>query len=151
MNKPANELLLLVEDNDDHAELAEFYLKNHDESIVVHRMRDGAEALEYLSAVDRGEKIMPWLVLLDLKLPKYNGHEILARIKGDKRLATIPVVIFSTSASQEDIEQAFALHANSYLIKPMQSEGYDEVIRQLLEYWGIDRHNLLMAQREHHA
>ena len=151
MNQPVSELLLLVEDNDDHAELAEFYINNHDASIIIRRLRDGAEALDYLRAVESGTQAMPWLVLLDLKLPKYNGHEILARIKGDKRLASIPVVIFSTSASPQDIEQAFALHANSYIIKPMEGDGYERLMSRLLEYWNIDRHHLLIPARPHDA
>ena len=145
MKKPLNEVVLLIEDNDDHAELAEFYIKNYDDAITVRRLPDGAAAMDYLADVIQSKQAVPWLVILDLKLPKYNGHEILNSIKSNKALVTIPVVIFSTSSNQQDVEQAYAMHANSYLVKPMESDGYEGIVNTLLDYWSIDQHYLLKA------
>ena len=145
MKKPLNEVVLLIEDNDDHAELAEFYIKNYDDAITVRRLSDGAAAMDYLADVIQSKQAVPWLVILDLKLPKYNGHEILNSIKSNKGLVTIPVVIFSTSANQQDVAQAYAMHANSYLVKPMESDGYEGIVNTLLDYWSIDQHYLLKA------
>jgi hypothetical protein len=145
MKKPLNEVVLLIEDNDDHAELAEFYIKNYDDAITVLRLPDGAAAMDYLADVKQSKQAVPWLVILDLKLPKYNGHEILNSIKSNKALLSIPVIIFSTSANQQDVEQAYAMHANSYLVKPMESDGYEGIVNKLLDYWSIDQHYLLTA------
>lgn len=145
MKKLLNEVVLLIEDNDDHAELAEYYINNYDDAITVLRLPDGAAAMDYLADVKQSKQLVPWLVILDLKLPKYNGHEILNSIKSNKALATIPVVIFSTSANQQDVEQAYAMHANSYLVKPMESDGYEGIVNTLLDYWRIDQHYLLTA------
>ncbi|MCI5167327.1 MAG: DNA-binding response regulator, partial [Candidatus Electrothrix sp. GM3_4] len=96
MSETRTEQLLLVEDSDDHAELTEFHIIDYSESIRVDRLHDGAEAMTYLKQIEASpQQRLPWLVLLDLKLPKYDGLEILARIKGSDRLAGIPVVIFS--------------------------------------------------------
>jgi CheY-like chemotaxis protein len=137
--------LLLVEDNDDHAALTEFYIQDCREDLHIKRMRDGAEAMQYLDAVETAEQALPWIVLLDLKLPKYDGHEILARMKASDKLAKIPVVIFSTSSSAQDIEQALSHHANSYIVKPMEADKYGEVINDILHYWHLNQHHLLLG------
>ncbi|WP_417916804.1 response regulator [Candidatus Electronema sp. JC] len=141
--------LLLVEDSDDHAELTEFYIKDCRPEIAVRRLRDGAEAMAYIERTEAaaGQQDLPWLVLLDLKLPKYDGHEILARMKRSVRLAKIPVVVFSTSNSGKDIEQALNSHANSYIVKPMEADKYGEVISELLQYWELNQHHLLREPR----
>ena len=138
--------LLLVEDSDDHAELTEFYINDCRPALRVRRLRDGAEAMEYIEQAERLEQRLPWLVLLDLKLPKYDGHEILARMKRSGRLASIPVVIFSTSNSGKDIEQAMSSHANSYIVKPMEADKYGEVISEILEYWELNEHHHLLSE-----
>ncbi|MCI5219664.1 MAG: response regulator, partial [Candidatus Electrothrix sp. LOE2] len=105
--------LLLVEDSDDHAELAEFYITDYSERMRVNRLHDGAEAMTYLEQAEASpQQRLPWLVLLDLKLPKYDSHEILARIKKSRRMAGVPVVIFSTSNSGKDIRRALINLAN---------------------------------------
>lgn len=143
MRKPGTEQLLLVEDSDDHAELAEFYITDYNEQIRVNRLHDGAEAMTYLEQMEAApEQGLPWLVLLDLKLPKYDGHEVLARIKSSKQLAGIPVVIFSTSNSGKDIERALKSYANSYIVKPMEADQYGEVISKILQYWELNQHHL---------
>jgi CheY-like chemotaxis protein len=138
--------LLLVEDSDDHAELTEFYAKDCCPSIQVNRLRDGAEAMAYIEQVEASNQDLPWLVLLDLKLPKYDGHEVLARLKRSIRLAKIPVVIFSTSNSGKDIEQALNSHANSYIVKPMEADGYGTVISEMLSYWELNQHHLILQE-----
>jgi hypothetical protein len=137
--------LLLVEDSDDHAELTEFHIKDCRPEIEVSRLHDGAEAMDYIEQAESAGQALPWLVLLDLKLPKYDGHEILARIKRSSRLAKIPVVIFSTSNSGRDIERALGGHANSYIIKPMEADKYGEVIGEMLRYWEMNQHHLLLS------
>ena len=144
MNEPRIEQLLLVEDSDDHAELAEFYITDYSDKIRVDRLHDGAEAMIYLERMEASlEQTLPWLVLLDLKLPKYDGHEILARIKNSKRLAGVPVVIFSTSNSGKDIKRALNNYANSYIVKPMEADRYGEVISEILQYWELNQHHLV--------
>lgn len=136
--------MLLVEDNDDHAELTEFYIRNYDESIVIHRICDGAEAMAYLLDIENEHRDFPWLVLLDLNLPKYNGHEILSHIKRNAKLTVIPVVIFSTSSAQKDVELAFSLHANSYITKPFETDSYETIITKMMDYWRMDNHHLML-------
>jgi chemotaxis family two-component system response regulator Rcp1 len=138
--------LLLVEDSDDHAELTEFYIKDCRPQIEVSRLRDGAEAMAYIEQTETAGQSLPWLILLDLKLPKYDGHEVLARMKRSLRLSRIPVVIFSTSNSGKDIEQAMGSHANSYIVKPMEADKYGEVISEMLEYWELNEHHLLLRE-----
>lgn len=144
--------LLLVEDSDDHAELTEFYVKDYRPKIQVNRLRDGAEAMAFIEQAEASNQALPWLVLLDLKLPKYDGHEVLARLKHSIRLAKIPVVIFSTSNSGKDIEQALNSHANSYIVKPMEADGYGTVISEMLSYWELNQHHLILSnQRKNDA
>ncbi len=133
--------LLLIEDSDDHAELTEFYIRDCCPAIEVNRLRDGEEAMTYIEQTKNTELSLPWLVLLDLKLPKYDGHEILIRFKNSPHLAKIPVVIFSTSNSGKDIEQALINHANSYIVKPMEPDRYGEVISEILSYWQLNEHH----------
>jgi CheY-like chemotaxis protein len=78
-------------------------------------------------------------------LPKYDGHEILARIKNSRRLARIPVVIFSTSSSSRDIRRALDNYANSYIVKPMEADRYGEVISEILHYWELNQHHLVQG------
>ena len=143
MSDLRRELLLLIEDSDDHAELAEFHINDYNEDIFVNRLHDGAEAMSYLESLEQSDQSLPWLVLLDLKLPKYDGHEILAKIKKSARLAEIPVVIFSTSNSGKDIKHALAAYANSYIVKPMEADQYGAVISDILRYWEMDQHHLV--------
>lgn len=139
--------LLLIEDNDDHAELAEFYIRDCGPQFQVSRLRDGAEAMTYIEQAGRAEQSLPWLVLLDLKLPKYDGHEVLSKFKKSKSLAKVPVVIFSTSNSGKDIEQALNNHANSYIVKPMETDKYGEVISEMLHYWELNEHHHVLCRR----
>ena len=145
MNEKKTERLLLVEDSDDHAELAEFYITDYSDRIRIERLRDGAEAMTCLEKIEASpEQRLPWLILLDLKLPKYNGHEVLARIKTSRQLAGVPVVVFSTSNAERDIRQALDNYANSYIVKPMEADRYGEVVCEILQYWELNQHRSVL-------
>jgi len=134
-----NKLILLVEDNPDDIALACRALERSDfanEVVVAH---DGAEALDYLFAAGtyarRDTSMMPAVVLLDLKLPKIDGLEVLARIRSDDRTKLLPVVILSLSNEEKDILQCYRLSANSYICKPIDFVQFSETMRQFGRYW----------------
>lgn len=129
--------ILVVEDDDDHAELLEFAILAAVPTIQVARARDGVEALEMLlEGSDEPVSTRPELVLLDLKLPRMDGVRVLERIKADPNLNAIPAVMLTTSDAATDRARAYAAGVNSYLVKPM---GFDELrtmISDTLTYWG---------------
>jgi CheY-like chemotaxis protein len=128
--------LLLVEDNaDDEALTLRAFERNRiGDQIVV--ARDGAEALDYLFGDEAdSERSMPRLVLLDLKLPKVDGLEVLQRIRQDARTALLPVVILTSSKEQQDIITGYRLGCNSYVRKPVDFDQFLEAARQLGVYW----------------
>ncbi len=125
---------LLVEDDDDHAELIQLALEDHQVSNAVDRVEDGAQALEYLRNADSGQ---PLVVLLDLKLPRVGGHEVLASMKADPALRNIPVVVLTTSQAEADKARAYELHANSYLVKPVNFSKFQQMAHDLKLYWSI--------------
>jgi CheY-like chemotaxis protein len=133
MSGPANLEILMVEDNPRDAELTlrAFRLSKLANSVVV--ARDGAEALEILSGSAGVER--PKVVLLDLKLPKIDGLEVLRRVKADPRTRTIPVVIVTSSNQDPDIATAYQLGANSYVVKPVDFEMFMKTMSQLGSYW----------------
>lgn len=139
--------ILLVEDNpDDEALTLRAFKKNgilNDVSVV----RDGAEALDYLfcsgAYAKRDSALQPELILLDLKLPKIDGLEVLRRIRGDERTKLQPVVILTTSSEERDIISSYQLGANSYIRKPVDFDQFIEAVRQLGLYW------LLLNQPPH--
>ncbi|AZT84842.1 response regulator [Marinobacter sp. NP-4(2019)] len=129
--------ILLVEDNPNDLELTMHALSASKLSNPVVVARDGAEALEQLFGKE-GQAVppeLPQLILLDLKLPKVDGLEVLERIKGDARTRTIPVVVLTSSREGPDIDQAYRLGANSYIVKPVDFEQFCETVRQLGMYW----------------
>ncbi len=141
MERKRERTILLVEDNPDDVELTLRALKQHNirnESVVV---RDGAEALEYLFAAgayaDRDTNVMPAVVLLDLKLPKVDGLEVLQRMRADERTKLIPVVILTSSREEKDIINGYKFGANSYVRKPVDFTQFVEAVRQLGLYWLI--------------
>ncbi|MCG8038746.1 MAG: response regulator [Candidatus Thiodiazotropha taylori] len=136
-------IILLIEDDGDHAELAEFYIKEYDANIDVVRISDGAEALQYIGQIRKKILPAPWIVLLDLKLPKYDGHEILTEFKSDNFLKRIPVIIFSTSNSIKDITKAVTSGCNSYIVKPMEPDSYGLIFPKIISYWELCQHHLL--------
>ncbi len=127
---------LLVEDNNAHAKLVMLQLSDPAGGIVVERVSDGSEALDYLWG--RGEfanRQLPDVVLLDLKLPKIDGHEVLRQLKSDERLRSIPVVVLTTSTADMDKAKAYSNYANSYLTKPLDFDQFQEMMRSLRQYW----------------
>lgn len=131
--------LLLVEDNPCDAKLTLHVLKKNDFPDNVKIAADGAEALEYLFGVDeRGKPHMqhpPRLILLDLKLPKVNGFEVLRRIKCDPLTKSIPVVVLTSSRADQDLRLCYELGANSYVVKPIEFDEFSEAIQLVQRYW----------------
>lgn len=128
--------VLLVEDDDDHAELTEVALEAHDPRHRITRAVDGAQALDFLFA--RGEHVgatRPDIVLLDLHLPRVGGLDVLATVKNDERLREIPVVVLTTSDAESDRARAYRGHANSYLVKPVDYDKFEAMIAELGDYW----------------
>ncbi len=125
--------ILLVEDNPDDELLTLRALRTSDIASRVDVARDGAEALEYL--FENQGKPLPELVLLDLKLPKIDGLEVLRRIRNEEATKLLPVVVLTTSDEQRDIVESYKLGANSYIRKPVDFQRFSESICQLGIYW----------------
>jgi two-component system response regulator len=138
MGEPIVEILL-VEDNPNDLELALYALKRNNIANFIHVARDGAEALDFIFAQGEyaGRRIEdgPKLILLDLKLPKIDGLEVLKRVKSDPRTRIIPVVVLTSSTEERDIVESYQLGVNSYITKPVDFEQFTEVVRQLGFYW----------------
>lgn len=132
-------IILLVEDNSDDEDLTLRALKKNNILNKVFVVRDGAEALDYLFCrgkfSDRDIKQEPHLILLDLKLPKVDGIEVLRQLRADHRTRFLPIVILTTSGEQEDILHGYDLGANSYIQKPVDFEQFVEAIRHIGLYW----------------
>lgn len=134
----APSVVLLVEDNPDDVDLTLRAFKKNKllNEIVV--ANDGVEALDYLfgTGAYEGQPIgLPQLVLLDLKLPRIDGLEVLRRIRADERTKLLPVVVLTSSREEQDLVQSYSLHANSYIRKPVDFNRFTEAVRQLGLYW----------------
>jgi CheY-like chemotaxis protein len=130
--------LLLVEDNPADQELTLHVLKRHNLANRVKIARDGAEALEFLFGSEsepRTEETVPRIILLDLKLPKVSGLEVLGRLKADPRTKHIPVVVLTSSRQDTDLARCYELGVNSYVVKPVDFGQFAEAVRQLGLYW----------------
>jgi two-component system, response regulator len=130
--------ILLVEDSPHEVELTLHALRQHRADAKVHVARDGEEALDFLFC--RGPFASrpfepPRLVLLDLKLPKVDGIEVLRQIRGDPRTSPIPVVVLTSSKEQRDVVASYRLHVNSYIQKPVDFGRFQETVQQLGFYW----------------
>ena len=125
--------ILLVEDNQDDVELTLRALRKNDVRCQVDVAADGVAALEYL--LGPAVKPLPAFVLLDLKLPKVSGHEVLERIRREARTRLLPVVVLTSSREQADLERCYALGANSYVRKPVDFDAFMRATRQLGAYW----------------
>ena len=132
-------VLLLAEDNADHAELVLRCLEDHPVPHHVVHLSDGEAALAYLTRTgrfgDTAAAPTPRLVLLDLRLPKMDGLDVLRALKSFPELSGIPVVILSSSAAPSDVSRAYAAHANSYLVKPTDFDRLRRMVLDLGQYW----------------
>lgn len=131
--------ILLVEDNPDHAELTLRGLRSGNLLNEVFWVKDGEEALEFLHQRGRyahpARAPRPGLVLLDIKLPKVDGHEVLRAIKTDESLRSIPVVMLTTSGQSEDVRASYSAGVNSFVTKPVSFREFVETIKTLKLYW----------------
>lgn len=126
--------ILLVEDNPGDVRLVQEALYEEGETSTLHVVRDGVEALEYLESHQQKDTV-PAFILLDLNLPRKNGHEVLAAIKSNPELKRIPVIILSSSSAEDDIVRAYNACANCYIVKPIDLEQFLETVRQVVAYW----------------
>ena len=131
--------ILLVEDNPDDVELTLHALRREKLANSIHVARDGEEALEFLFSngkhSDRTSQPLPKLILLDLKLPKLDGMEVLKRLKDDARTKTIPVVILTASKEERDLVSSYNLGVNSYIQKPVDFDQFCEIVKTVGLYW----------------
>jgi two-component system, response regulator len=136
-----DKVILLVEDNPDDELLTLRALRKNDVTGEVVVARDGVEALDYLfgtgAHAGRDTSVMPQLILLDLKLPKIDGLEVLRRLRADERTRLLPVVILTSSREQQDMLEGYGLGANSYVRKPVNFEQFVRAVEQLKLYWLI--------------
>ena len=138
-------VILLVEDNPDHTELIVRSLQDHRVANRIFHVPDGEAALDYLfrrgEFEDPEKSPRPHVILLDLRLPKVDGQEVLQAIKTTERLRRIPVVIVTTSEAERDVARAYDSHANSYLVKPVDFDKFTQLMDDLGFYWlGWNRH-----------
>ena len=131
--------ILLVEDDPDDVDLTLHVLRKDNLVNRIEVVRDGAEALEFIfctgTYAHRGIENGPKVILLDLKLPKVDGLEVLRRVKSDPRTQVIPVVVLTSSREERDIVESYRLGVNSYITKPVDFEQFRETVRQLGFYW----------------
>jgi len=131
--------ILLVEDNPNDVELALHTMQKHNFANRIHVVRDGVEALDFVfcrgAYESRSINRPPKVVLLDLKLPKVDGLEVLRQIRGDERTRMLPVVIMTSSREERDVIESYKLGINSYIVKPMNFGEFCEVVHQVGCYW----------------
>jgi len=137
--------ILLVEDSDEDAELAIRALRQKKLANDLFRVKDGAEALDFIFATgtyaDRNGQPKPRVVLLDLKLPKVDGMEVLRRLKEDPTTRAIPVVMLTSSKEDRDLEAAYRLGVNSYIVKPVEFDKFVSAVETLGFYWALLNQN----------
>ncbi len=128
--------ILLVEDNPADVLMARSAFEDFKITNILHVVEDGVQALEYLRGEgDFAGAPRPDLIMLDLNLPRKNGHEVLAEIKSDPVLRNIPIVVLTTSKSEKDVLEAYDLHANCYIVKPVGFVNFVEAIKSIKNYW----------------
>ncbi len=139
--------ILLVEDNMDDAELAIRALRKSNIANNLIHLKDGAEALDFLfgrgNYAERNTNNKPKVVLLDLKMPRVDGIEVLRQIKANEDTKTIPVVVLTSSKENPDVEQAYLLGANSYMVKPVEFENFRTAVAEIGMYWLLYNHSSL--------
>jgi CheY-like chemotaxis protein len=136
--------ILVVEDNPDHTELIRRALAEHSTRLALRAVRDGEAALDYLwrrgAYRDAASSPRPHLILLDLRLPKLDGFQVMHEIKKSGDLRRIPLVVLTTSAADGDMRKAYAEHANSYLVKPVDFQKFVELMGWVEKYWLEQNH-----------
>jgi two-component system response regulator len=139
MSEDSHAEILLVEDNDQELELTQRALRKGNLTNRIHVARDGAEAIEFLFCegefANRKIEDGPKVILLDLKLPKVDGLEVLRQIKNDPRTKPIPVVVLTSSKEQRDVVESYQLGVNSYIVKPVNFEGFAKAVQEIGMYW----------------
>ena len=138
MNNPSETEILLAEDNKNDRELILRALKKNKLTCKIITVKNGEEALEYIFATGKyldSTHRLPKVILLDLKLPKINGIEVLKKVKSDERSRMIPVVIFSSSQEERDRLECYTLGANSFVVKPIRFEKFLKVVLEIVLYW----------------
>jgi CheY-like chemotaxis protein len=133
--------ILLVEDNPNDVELTLRALQKHNLASKVFVVKDGAEALDFIFATgtfaQRKVENLPKVILLDLKLPKVDGIEVLKRVKNDERTRHTPVVMLTSSQEQRDVLETYNLGVNSYIVKPVEFSNFVRAVSELGVYWGV--------------
>jgi CheY-like chemotaxis protein len=128
--------ILLVEDNEGDARLAIEAMRDSKLRNTLHHVADGVAALAFLRREGKySEAPRPGLILLDLNLPRKDGRQVLAELKGDERFKRIPVVVLTVSSAEEDIHKSYNLHANCYITKPIDLEQFLKVVRSIEDFW----------------
>lgn len=131
--------ILLVEDRPEDAELAMMGLKKYNLINKIKWVKDGEEALEYIFAEgrysDRNINDKPKLILLDLKMPKVDGIEVLRKIRADEKVKHIPIIVLTTSKEEQDILNAYNLNVNAYILKPVEFAGFVEAMKSMGMFW----------------
>jgi chemotaxis family two-component system response regulator Rcp1 len=136
MDMMKSAVILLIEDNPADIRLTQEALKDNKLAVNLHIVNDGAEAMEFLSKKKKyADAPTPDLILLDLNMPKKDGREVLKEIKRAPALQTIPVIILTTSQSEEDILLTYKYHANCYIRKPLDLIKFIEVIKEIESFW----------------
>lgn len=138
--------ILLVEDNESDAEMTIRALKKNNLANKLLHVKDGVEALDFLFCegkyIDRAIENKPKVILLDLKMPKVSGLEVLKRIKADERTKEIPVVVLTSSKEDPDVKKCYDLGVNSYVVKPVEFEAFYKAVSELGLYWMIINQSL---------
>jgi CheY-like chemotaxis protein len=140
---PNEQEILLVEDSPSDAKLTMMAMKEGNIANKIVHLKDGEEALNYIFSEGpyaNRPMINPILILLDLKMPKVGGIEVLRKIKADPRTKIIPVVVFSSSQESPDIKECYALGVNSYIVKPLEFDEFSKVVTDLGLYWSLRNH-----------
>ncbi len=141
-NETRNLTILLVEDNPVDVDLTLRALKKQKSNTMIVVARDGEQALEQMELWDQGAPV-PLVILLDLKLPKVDGHQVLKTLKSHPVYKTIPIVVLTSSGDDRDISKAYELGANSYIVKPVSFDKFIEVAAQIELYWtGLNKANI---------
>jgi len=143
MEKNLSEILL-VEDSPGDAKLTIYALENaHVANRIIH-LKDGDEALEYIFATGayshRNKENTPVIILLDLKMPKVNGIEVLKKIKSDENTKNVPIIIFTSSQLASDVIKCYSLGANSFVVKPYDYSKFEQIIKEISSYWLMINH-----------